>query len=78
MFSSVINGLDIATGTISVDSDYYTQGPNSTWHVQLECPAADLPECYLLAPRTCTSEMLQALDNGSAVVENWVVKSINA
>ncbi|KIW69494.1 hypothetical protein PV04_05367 [Phialophora macrospora] len=74
IFSRIVTGMDIATGTIHVDTDYRTKGPESTWHVQLQCPAADLPQCYLLAPQTCTGEMLQALDNGCATVENWIVK----
>jgi hypothetical protein len=72
MFNRVIEGLDLATGTVMVDENYSTSGPTSIWHVKNQCPPAAVPQCYILAPQTCTADVLRALDHGCASVTNWI------
>ncbi|RYP65580.1 hypothetical protein DL771_008234 [Monosporascus sp. 5C6A] len=71
---------DVATGTISLaDSpDYESQGPASVFDIKNELPAQPDLICYVLRTPlhlSCTPEQLEALREGTAVVEDDVVVS---
>lgn len=75
IFQRSMFGMDVATGKIKVDGHYSTIGPNSSWGTKNNVPKqSPQNECYTyLATETCTPEQLEALENGTAVVKNFVV-----
>ncbi|KAI1252097.1 hypothetical protein MGN70_006669 [Eutypa lata] len=80
IFMRTVFGQDVATGTICLADtpDYGSQGPASVFDVKNEVPSQPDVSCYVLrAPMTgsCTVEQLEALQDGTAVVENDVVVS---
>lgn len=80
IFTRTILGQDVATGLVSLDDspDYATEGPATIFDVKNEPPAPIPAECYVLSyPLTlsCTDEQIEALLEGTAVVENNVVVS---
>ncbi|KAL7892937.1 Alpha/Beta hydrolase protein [Trichoderma sp. TUCIM 5745] len=60
-----------------IDGYYSTIGPTSSWGTKNNVPKqSPRNECYTyLATETCTSEQLEALKNGTAVVQNFVYYS---
>jgi hypothetical protein len=78
IFTRTILGQDVATGLVSVDDtpDYASEGPDTIFDVKNETPAPIPSECYVLGyPLTlsCTDEQIEALLEGTAVIENDVV-----
>ncbi|KAM0453014.1 hypothetical protein ACHAPV_009256 [Trichoderma viride] len=75
IFQRTMFGMDVATGKTKVDGYYSTKGPTSSWDTKNNVPRhSPQNECYTyLATETCTPEQLQALENGTAVVKNFVV-----
>lgn len=75
IFQRTMFGMDVATGKTKVDGYYSTKGPTSSWGTKNNVPRhSPQNECYTyLATETCTPEQLQALENGTAVVKNFVV-----
>ncbi|KAF4991863.1 hypothetical protein FDECE_13890 [Fusarium decemcellulare] len=77
IFQRAMFGKDVATGKIDIDEEYSTEGPSEVWSVKNKVPETS-PEnvCYTYhAFRSCTDEQRQALADGTAVVENFVVMS---
>lgn len=72
---------DIATGQvdISTNSNYSTTGPSTTSQIKNKPPASQpAPLCYIWAPDTCTDEQYAALEDGTAVVEDYILISGNS
>ncbi|KAB8230790.1 Alpha/Beta hydrolase protein [Aspergillus alliaceus] len=79
VFSRIMNSKDIATGNVSLSGEhagkYRTKGPHSSFHIKDKLPAPPAPICYTLdMPTTCTEEQKAALVNGTAIVEDFVVR----
>ncbi|KAF7549366.1 hypothetical protein G7Z17_g6443 [Cylindrodendrum hubeiense] len=71
-------GFDIATGDveISAEDNYSNKGPSSIFQLKNELPDGLAPMCFLYqAPKSCTEEQLVALQDGTAVVEDFIVVS---
>ncbi|KAL2831590.1 Alpha/Beta hydrolase protein [Aspergillus pseudoustus] len=78
IFSRIMRSRDIATGTFSLagpeGANYRTRGPKSSFHIKNVLPEPAAPLCYTLDMMTaCTDNQQQALLNGTAVVEDFVV-----
>jgi len=76
IFNRTLSSLDIATGTISVapNSHYRTQGPASSFSIKNILPPSPLNECNVWqAGYSCTETQLDALANGTALVESYIV-----
>lgn len=79
VFSRIMNSKDIATGNVTLTEKrretYRTQGPHSTFDRKNKLPSPATPLCYTLdMPTTCTDNQQAALLNGTAIVEDFVVK----
>jgi carboxypeptidase D len=75
IFQRSMFGMDVATGKTKVHDKYSTKGPISSWGTRNIVPKRS-PEnqCYTyLATETCTPEQLEALENGTAVIKNFLV-----
>ncbi|KAK2765261.1 carboxypeptidase s1 [Colletotrichum kahawae] len=64
---------DIATGLIPVTDELATEGPLDIWHIKNVPPAQPDPICYVLKPDTCTPEVWEMVENGSALVRDYYV-----
>ncbi|THW75315.1 alpha/beta-hydrolase, partial [Aureobasidium pullulans] len=73
IFMRAMFGKDIATGAIDVDDHYSSVGEPSSWHHRSALPKMPAPECYIWAPKTCTSAQVQALADGTAWVRDYIV-----
>ncbi|KAM5351004.1 hypothetical protein ACJ41O_003727 [Fusarium nematophilum] len=76
LFERAIFRKDVATGEVdlSQNSSYSTSGPRSVADVKNEVLEAPENMCLVrLAPLSCTGEQLEALADGTAVVEGCVV-----
>jgi hypothetical protein len=87
IFRRTMNNLDIATGQTSLagaaaaggSGTYATTGQMDTWAVKNAVPPAPQPTCYTLSlSTTCSTDQIQGVLNGSAVVRNWVVVDKNS
>jgi serine carboxypeptidase len=78
IFTRVMNNLDVATGsqqTVGNSANFYmTQGTADTWAIKNKVPPPPPPECYILSPSTCTADQLDALQNGTASVHNYILQ----
>ena len=75
VFQRSMFGMDVATGKQRVGGNYSTAGPLSSWATKDDVPRQS-PEnvCYTyLATETCLPEQLEALNNGTAVIKDFVV-----
>lgn len=76
VFHRAVFNKDIATGQIDTADNrtYSSEGPASSWHVKNEVPESPPPVCYTLAlTASCTDEQIESLQNGTAVVQDYVV-----
>lgn len=77
IFRRAIFGQDIATGTIDTNAnpDYSTEGSNDTLSTRQTAPERPYPhQCYVLAQgATCTEAQIESLENGTALVENYIL-----
>lgn len=76
VFERAMSKRNIATGKVDLSEKpvYSSNGPHNVRNVTNEVPEPDLSKCYVIhAPISCTDEQLVALEDGSAVVEDWVV-----
>ncbi|KAF7546310.1 hypothetical protein G7Z17_g8535 [Cylindrodendrum hubeiense] len=73
IFERAMFGRDVATGQVQVDDGYSTQGSPTAWCMNA-VPSAVESLCFVYrATDSCTEEQLNALADGSAVVENFAV-----
>lgn len=76
IFQRSLFGQDIATGEIELASQtsYATEGPASVLNITNEVPASIKNVCVVFdVSATCTPEQTEALADGTAVVENFIV-----
>jgi hypothetical protein len=76
IFRRSLFNLDIATGTQDTagDASFQTQGLADTWSVKDKVHRGEEPFCYSYAPgATCWDEQLDALADGSALVQNYIL-----
>ncbi|KAL8657544.1 MAG: hypothetical protein Q9226_001804 [Calogaya cf. arnoldii] len=78
ILSRALHGADISTGESLMRNDpYCTTGPLSTWHIKNKLPPPVEPRCYILDPlRTCTGTQIKALNEGRAMIKDFVVVDI--
>lgn len=78
IFNRSLEGLDIATGTIDVSSNanYSTTGPSSTFNVTNDVPPMPAPTCYVLDLFNCQDDAYNAVVDGTAVVEDYIVTGL--
>ncbi|KAE8330581.1 Alpha/Beta hydrolase protein [Aspergillus sergii] len=79
VFSRIMSSKDIATGNVTLTEKrretYRTQGPHSTFDRKNKLPSPATAICYTIdMPTTCTDNQKAALLNGTAIVEDFVVK----
>jgi hypothetical protein len=77
IFKRTIYGRDVATGEVVIanNDSYSTSGPENSLAITNELPAGEPSICYLYAlGSSCTPDELAALENGTAVVEDYVVR----
>lgn len=85
IFNRVTFNKDVATGNSSTivgssnstAKGYSSTGPASTFDVKNKLPESPKNECYTWAAQiTCTDEELLALQNGTAIIKNYIVIGI--
>lgn len=75
IFERSMFGKDVATGRIPSNANYSSAGPASALETKNNVPeVTDENQCYTYDPTdSCTDEQLQALADGSAEIQNFVV-----
>ncbi|KAH9875802.1 hypothetical protein IAQ61_003266 [Plenodomus lingam] len=64
---------DVATGLAGREG-YSSKGPSSSFGFKNVMPDSEVDQCYTWDPvLTCTTEQLEAVANGTAVVKDYVV-----
>ena len=83
IFTRALFNMDIATGTkktYSNGSAYSSVGPADTWATKNQ-PLSEQPLqfCYVLDPTTyCNAGQIEMVQNGTAVIENYIVVDKNS
>lgn len=73
IFDRAMSGRDVGTGE-EAEEGYSSEGPETVFDVRHELPESREIVCYLYdAPLTCTPNQLKALEEGTAVVKDFVV-----
>lgn len=81
LFERAVFGRDVATGEVELaaNASYATEGLSDILGVKNEVPEPLARICYVYgAPLTCTPEEIEALRDGTAVTENFVLVSPKA
>ncbi|PGG97877.1 hypothetical protein AJ79_09049 [Helicocarpus griseus UAMH5409] len=86
IFQRALFNRDIATGEIDTarpleggDGAFYSsEGPMDTWGHKEEPPEQYTKFCYTLDTDTCTEEQVKGVEEGKAVVKNWIVVDDNS
>ena len=75
IFNRVLFNRDVATGEIdtSTDKEYSTEGPSDVFHVKNEIPPQYKDFCYILDTSTCSDKQIEALRDGSAIIEKYIM-----
>lgn len=88
IFERSLFNRDIATGAVDLTGTggwagvgesqeiFSTTGTRDTWWKKNEVLPAPKPSCYILQLGTCSSEDIEALRNGTAVVKDYVLVDI--
>jgi hypothetical protein len=76
---SALFNFDIATGNISTTehSDYASSGPAEVYNITNEGITDPGSQCYVLDKDQCTAEQWQSVEDGTALVRNWIVVDAN-
>lgn len=78
IFTRALFNKDIATGMTELTETFKTEGPKTTYHLKNEVLPVPKGLCYVFnMGMTCTAEEIEALHNGTAIVENWHVVGID-
>lgn len=78
IFTRALFNKDVATGKVdTANCNYSTEGPSSTEHIKNEALPMPAPTCYVLSPRTCTNDQWESVNNGTALIKNWIVVDNN-
>jgi hypothetical protein len=76
IFNRAMFGLDVATGKteLAETPDYHSKGKPNIRDVRNKLPDPIENICYVLQPLgTCNDDQMEALADGTAETENWVV-----
>jgi carboxypeptidase C (cathepsin A) len=79
IFMRALFNNDIATGNVSTTSypDYATGGPSNVFNITNERITDPGSQCYVLDKDQCTAEQWQSVEDGTALVRNWIVVDAN-
>ncbi|KAF2203709.1 alpha/beta-hydrolase [Delitschia confertaspora ATCC 74209] len=79
IFQRALFNMDIATGNISTieKDDYKTEGPTNVYDIKNEPIPRAAPTCYVLDRDQCSEEQWESVENGTALVRNWIVVDAN-
>ncbi|MCJ1448550.1 MAG: hypothetical protein MMC23_009067 [Stictis urceolatum] len=80
VFTRALFNRDIATGEIDTvaNGNYSTKGPESSFGIKNEQPPQPKGMCYVLDPlSTCRDDQIEAVENGTALVHDWVLIDAN-
>lgn len=78
IFSRSLFNLDIATGNIStLDNLVSTKGPATVYNITNKPIVDPGSQCYVLDSSSCTEEQWATVENGTALVRNWIVVDAN-
>lgn len=79
IFTRALFNFDIATGNISTieNGDYSTEGPENVFNITNEPITLPGSQCYVLDEEQCTAEQWETVENGTALVRNWIVVDAN-
>ncbi|KAF2747109.1 alpha/beta-hydrolase [Sporormia fimetaria CBS 119925] len=79
LFQRLTFDRDLATGKISTLGDDYagTEGAADTFNITQVAEPAPAPTCYVLDRGQCTDEQWESVENGTALVRNWIVVDAN-
>lgn len=80
IFMRALFNKDIATGTIDTvaNSSYRTSGPSDTLAIKNKVPDPEVMFCYTRDTSTCSDEQVESLQNGTAVVKDWIIIDANS
>ncbi|CZT21300.1 probable Carboxypeptidase S1 homolog B [Ramularia collo-cygni] len=82
IFMRTLSNVDTATGKIPVTSEdgsvYSSEGPADTWAIENDPPEQRLQWCYLFDLDTCTEEQIARIENGTAVLQNYIYVDANS
>jgi carboxypeptidase C (cathepsin A) len=77
IFTRSMLDLDVATGkhnTLGQHNNYSSRGPRSSWNTKNQLPTSPAVNCNIYnAAASCTANQLRAMENGTAVVEDFTV-----
>ncbi|KAF2181724.1 alpha/beta-hydrolase [Zopfia rhizophila CBS 207.26] len=75
IFQRALFNFDIATGNISTaeNGNYSTEGPDNVFNITNEPITLPGAQCYVLDRDQCTEEQWESVENGTALVRNWIV-----
>ncbi|KAK7180819.1 carboxypeptidase S1 [Paraphaeosphaeria sporulosa] len=75
IFTRALFNFDIATGNISTteNPDYATEGPNNVYNITNEPVQLPGSQCYVLDKDQCTADQWATVEEGTALVKNWIV-----
>ena len=79
IFQRALFNFDIATGSISTAGNptYSTEGPEKVDDIKNEVVVLPGSQCYVLDRDQCTAEQWETVENGTALVRNWIVVDAN-
>ncbi|KAF2865051.1 Alpha/Beta hydrolase protein [Massariosphaeria phaeospora] len=79
IFQRALFNFDIATGYVSTtqNADYATKGPADTFNITNEPVTLPGSQCYVLDKDQCTAEQWESVEDGSALVREWIVVDAN-
>jgi carboxypeptidase C (cathepsin A) len=79
IFQRALFNFDIATGNISTleNENYNTTGPSSVANITNDPIPHPAPTCYILDRETCIDAQWETVENGTALVRNWIVVDAN-
>jgi carboxypeptidase C (cathepsin A) len=80
IFMRALFNRDIATGEVDTvaNGSYRTEGPADTLAFTNEEPVPEIMFCYTRDLSTCTEEQVESLQNGTAVVKDWIIVDGNS
>lgn len=79
IFQRALFNFDISTGNISMidNPTYSTKGPEKVDDIKNEVVILPGSQCYVLDKDQCTAEQWETVENGAALVRNWIVVDAN-
>ncbi|KAF2004374.1 alpha/beta-hydrolase [Amniculicola lignicola CBS 123094] len=79
IFQRALFNFDIATGNIrTADApNYATKGPDNVFNITNESVTFPGAQCYVLDRDQCTEEQWKTVEDGTALVRNWIVVDAN-